>query len=254
MFLTPGLFILYDKVILPRFEEINNTRDADEINETGTVVIAGAGRFGQIVTRLLSANDVTTTVLDIEPVQIDNLKKINIKSYYGDATRPDLLHTAGIEKAAAIVVAIDNKEASKELVVYIKHTYPNVKIIARAFDRGHSYALRLAGADTIISETYYSALEAGKQALNDVGFHPFQVEQQKNAFVSLEEAGAEKLYTTWRDASEEDRYNVDFQKLFIELEEAISSAMNSDRADKHARTERGWTPPPKGYADVEQLK
>ncbi len=191
-------------------------------------------------------------MLDIEPTQIDNLRKINIKSYFGDATKPDLLHTAGIERATVIVITIDNKEAVKELVEYVKHTYPNVKIIARAFDRGHSYALRLAGADTIISETYFSALEAGKQALKDVGFHPFQVEQQKNAFVAIENLGADKMFATWKEASEEDKYDVAYQKLFIELENAISSAMNNDRSDNHARTERGWTPPPKGYADIDK--
>lgn len=252
MFLTPGLFILFDKVILPKYQKTENDREPDTIEETGNVIIAGAGRFGQIVTRLLSANNVKTTVLDVEPTQIDNLRKINIKSYFGDATKPDLLHTAGIEKASVIVITIDNKEAVKELVEYVKHAYPNVKIIARAFDRGHSYALRLAGADTIISETYFSALEAGKQALKDVGFHPFQVEQQKNAFIAIENKGADKMFDTWKEASEEDRYDVAYQKLFIELEEAISSAMNDDRADKHSRTERGWTPPPKGYADLDK--
>ncbi|MFC1235503.1 monovalent cation:proton antiporter-2 (CPA2) family protein [Vibrio sp. F74] len=253
MFLTPGLFILFDKVILPRYQKNENDREPDNIDAEGSVIIAGVGRFGQIVTRLLSANNVKTTVLDIEPTQIDNLRKINIKSYFGDATKPDLLHTAGIERATVIVITIDNKEAVKELVEYVKHTYPNVKIIARAFDRGHSYALRLAGADTIISETYFSALEAGKQALKDVGFHPFQVEQQKNAFVAIENLGADKMFATWKEASEEDKYDVAYQKLFIELENAISSAMNNDRSDNHARTERGWTPPPKGYADIDKL-
>ncbi|UGA57032.1 monovalent cation:proton antiporter-2 (CPA2) family protein [Vibrio sp. VB16] len=253
MFLTPGLFILFDKVILPRYQKNENDREPDNIDAEGNVIIAGVGRFGQIVTRLLSANNVKTTVLDIEPTQIDNLRKINIKSYFGDATKPDLLHTAGIERATVIVITIDNKEAVKELVEYVKHTYPNVKIIARAFDRGHSYALRLAGADTIISETYFSALEAGKQALKDVGFHPFQVEQQKNAFVAIENLGADKMFATWKEASEEDKYDVAYQKLFIELENAISSAMNNDRSDNHARTERGWTPPPKGYADIDKL-
>ncbi|WED29320.1 monovalent cation:proton antiporter-2 (CPA2) family protein [Vibrio sp. DW001] len=253
MFLTPGLFILFDKVILPRYQKNENDREPDNIDEEGSVIIAGVGRFGQIVTRLLSANNIKTTVLDIEPTQIENLRKINIKSYFGDATKPDLLHTAGIERATVIVITIDNKEAVKELVEYVKHTYPNVKIIARAFDRGHSYALRLAGADTIISETYFSALEAGKQALKDVGFHPFQVEQQKNAFVAIENLAADKMFATWKEASEEDKYDVAYRKLFIELENAISSAMNNDRSDNHARTERGWTPPPKGYADKDKL-
>ncbi|TKF94590.1 NAD-binding protein, partial [Vibrio sp. F13] len=106
MFLTPGLFILFDKVILPRYEQKSNDREEDKIEEKGTVIIAGIGRFGQIVNRLLVSNDVNTVVLDHQANQVDLLRSINIKSYFGDATRHDLLHTAGIEEAAMLVVAI----------------------------------------------------------------------------------------------------------------------------------------------------
>ncbi|MGS0729868.1 NAD-binding protein, partial [Shewanella sp. 0m-11] len=147
MFLTPGLFILFDKVILPRYEKSENTREPDDIDEKGTVIIAGVGRFGQIVNRLLVTNGVKTVVLDHEVQQVENLRKINTKSYYGDATQPDLLHTAGIEQAKMLVVAIDNPERAVALVEYIKHTYPHVIVMARAFDRRHLYRLRKAGAD-----------------------------------------------------------------------------------------------------------
>ncbi|MCL4158431.1 UNVERIFIED_CONTAM: hypothetical protein GTU68_016647, partial [Idotea baltica] len=124
MFLTPGLFILFDKVILPRYEQKSNDREEDTIEEKGTVIIAGIGRFGQIVNRLLVSNDVNTVVLDHQAKQVDLLRSINIKSYFGDATRHDLLHTAGIEEAAMLVVAIDNQDSSVELVKYVKHNYP----------------------------------------------------------------------------------------------------------------------------------
>lgn len=123
MFLTPGLFIFFDKVVLPKFQEKSNEREADKIDETGTVIIAGIGRFGQIVNRLLVANGVKTVVLDHEAGQIDNMRAIKIKSYYGDATRPDLLHTAGIEEAKLLVIAIDDQERAVELAEYVKHTY-----------------------------------------------------------------------------------------------------------------------------------
>ncbi|PTO97187.1 potassium transporter [Vibrio sp. 10N.286.48.B8] len=249
MFLTPGLFILFDKVILPRYEQKSNDREEDTIEEKGTVIIAGIGRFGQIVNRLLVSNDVNTVVLDHQANQVDLLRSINIKSYFGDATRHDLLHTAGIEEAAMLVVAIDNQDSSVELVKYVKHTYPKVKILARAFDRGHSYRLREAGADFVESETYHSALEMGAQALRSLGHHPFFVEQQKSTYQRVESRKSEKLYQAWSEAEENPRYDNNYRQIFIHLEDAMKEDMKKDRSDKHSRSERGWTPPPKGYAD-----
>ena len=249
MFLTPGLFILFDKVILPRYEQKSNDREEDTIEEKGTVIIAGIGRFGQIVNRLLVSNDVKTVVLDHQANQVDVLRSINIKSYFGDATRHDLLHTAGIEEAAMLVVAIDNQDSSVELVKYVKHTYPKVKILARAFDRGHSYRLREAGADFVESETYHSALEMGAQALRSLGHHPFFVEQQKSTYQRVESRKSEKLFKAWSEAEDNPRYDNNYRQIFIHLEEAMKEDMKKDRSDKHSGSERGWTPPPKGYAD-----
>ncbi len=249
MFLTPGLFILFDKVILPRFESESNERESDTIEEQGTVIIAGIGRFGQIVNRLLVSNGVETVVLDHQASQIDNMRQIGTRAYFGDATRPDMLHTAGIEHASALVVAIDNQESSVELVKYVKHTYPNVTVIARAFDRGHGYLLRQAGADIIESETYHSALEIGGHAMKAIGIHPFFTEQQKSTYRRVEDRKSNMLYEAWVDDSEGERYDNNFRQLFIHLEEKMAEEMQKDRHDKLSRSERGWTPPPKGYAD-----
>jgi monovalent cation:proton antiporter-2 (CPA2) family protein len=252
MFLTPGLFILFDKVILPRFEQASNEREADNIDEKGTVIIAGIGRFGQIVNRLLVSNGIKTVVLDHQADQVDLLRKINTKAYFGDATRPDLLHTAGIEEAAMLVVAIDNPENSVELVKYVKHTYPHVKILARAFDRGHRYRLRAVGADYIESETYHSALEIGAEAMRSLGHHPFFVEQQKTTYTRMEKQQSDKLYQAWADRSESERFDNNYRKLFMELEDNIKHAMSNDRSHKHSGSERGWTPPPKGYDEYKE--
>ncbi|MED5504924.1 MAG: cation:proton antiporter, partial [Pseudomonadota bacterium] len=249
MFLTPGLFILFDKVILPRFESESNYRESDTIEEQGTVIIAGIGRFGQIVNRLLVSNGVETVVLDHQASQIDNMRQIGTRAYFGDATRPDMLHTAGIEHASALVVAIDNQEASVGLVKHVKHSYPNVTIIARAFDRGHGYLLRQAGADIIESETYHSALEIGGHAMKAIGIHPFYTEQQKSTYRRVECRKSDMLYEAWADDSEGERYDNNFRQLFIHLEERMAEEMQKDRHDKLSRSERGWTPPPKGYAD-----
>lgn len=249
MFLTPAMFIFFDKVILPRVEGKNNQRESDHIEEAGTVIIAGIGRFGQIINRLLVSNGINTVVLDHQANQVDNMRKIGTRAYFGDATRPDMLHTAGIEQAAAFVVAIDNQESSVELVKYVKHTYPDVFIIARAFDRGHGYRLRQAGADIIESETYHSALEMGGHTMAALGIHPFYIEQQKSTYQRVETKKSDLLYQAWQQDSGEERYDNNFLQLFIQLEEKMAQEMKKDRHDKLARSERGWTPPPKGYAD-----
>lgn len=231
MFLTPVLFILFEKVILPKYQETTNDRPADQIDEKGTVIIAGVGRFGQIVNRLLIANDIKTVVLDHEATQVENMRLVKIKSYFGDATRPDLLHTAGIEEAKLLVVAIDNKESAIELVEYVKHSFPHVKILARAFDRGHSYQLHFAGADCIISETYHSALSMGALALKDLGFAADLVHQKRMAFEQVEKCASKELYDTWKKGTEGQRYEHNYRKLYISLEQSIRDAMQQVHLD-----------------------
>ncbi|NMP17426.1 monovalent cation:proton antiporter-2 (CPA2) family protein [Thalassotalea sp. Y01] len=249
MFLTPLLFIFYDKVILPRYQQANQSEDFDDIDTSGCVVIAGAGRFGQIVNRLMISNDITTVVMDYEVAQVENIRKINVKSYFGDATRPELLHTAGLETARLFVIAIDRKEEAVELTKYVTHTYPHVKILVRAFDKGHSYELSQAGADIIVPEVFYSAVEMGAQALREMGHHPFDVEQKRNAYIHIDEHASRHLYENWLKRSEGEQYGNDFIQLFIEFEDNIIKAMKHDRMENHDVTERGWTPPPKDYQD-----
>lgn len=247
MCLTPVLFIVFEKIILPKYQASSNEKNYDEIDEQGKVIIAGAGRFGQIINRLLVANGVKTVVLDHEATQVENMRQIQIKTFFGDATRPELLHTAGIDDASMIVVAIDNKDEAVTLVHHVKHSHPNVKILARAFDKGHGYELKQAGADVTINETYFSALSMGGVALTELGFHPFSVEQKKSTFCKTEDMASEKLYQSWQQRDEGDRYSTDYRTLFIELEDVIKHAMTKDRMDKHNSDERGWTPPPINY-------
>ncbi|WP_125562901.1 MULTISPECIES: monovalent cation:proton antiporter-2 (CPA2) family protein [Pseudoalteromonas] len=227
MFLTPTLFILYDKVILPRYQHTTNQQGYDEIDEHGQVIIAGIGRFGQIVNRLLIANGVHTVVMDLDAAQVESMRRIQVKAYFGDATRPELLHTAGIEQAALLVVAIDDRENAKALVQAVKHSHPGVTVLARAFDRGHHYELKHAGADVIVSETYHSALDLGAQALTCLGFASEIAAQKKQAFWETEQAASERLYDTWQHGSDGQQYDHDFRKLFIQTEEAIKAAMQA---------------------------
>jgi monovalent cation:proton antiporter-2 (CPA2) family protein len=249
MFLTPILFIVYERVVAPRYRGDGDDREPDRIEETGRVIIAGIGRFGQIVNRLLLANGIRTVVLDRHAGQIDNMRRVNIKSYFGDATRPDLLATAGVGDAALFIVAIDDRDQAVELVHYLKHTYPQLKVLARAYDRGHLYRLRDAGADHVINETYYSALQLGNQALRDLGLHAFKARQLTAAFDEIENRSREQFYQVWQAMDESKNLNDAYLRLFVEIDQLIRETMQKDRGDGHSRAERGWTPPPKTRAD-----
>lgn len=248
MFLTPLLFILFEKVIVPRFEvSTNASQEDDAIDEIAPVLIAGIGRFGQVVNRLLTSNGIPTVVLDRSVDQINLVRNIGIKSYYGDAMHPDLLHTAGIEGTTLFIVAIDESERAIELVKYVKHTYPHVKILARAYDRRDAYALRLNGADHVIFESFYSALELGGKAMTELGFHPFHVEQLKENYVDTEQKHDPQLYDMWKKTQGDSTMIQHYRLLFIKLEELLKQSMKLGREDRHDSSHTSWAPPPKNY-------
>ncbi|MCG7898382.1 MAG: monovalent cation:proton antiporter-2 (CPA2) family protein [Candidatus Thiodiazotropha weberae] len=245
MLLTPVLFIVYDKLILNRQPD-SDQRRADSIDETGSVIIAGNGRFGQIVNRLLVASGVQTTVLDHQADIINMLSKVGVKSYYGDASRPDLLHAAGIESAKAVVIAIDDRSRTLEMVEHIRRHYPEVKILARAFDVNHLYLLNKAGVDIAVRELFDGSLELGKAALRAVGVHPFKVEKMSMAFRKHDENGLNTLYELW-DENTEMASNKAYLARAREHGDTLKGMMETDRMQLHDRSERGWTPPPKHY-------
>ncbi|WP_095497435.1 monovalent cation:proton antiporter-2 (CPA2) family protein [Paraferrimonas haliotis] len=249
MLLTPGLFILFEKVILPRYQNQENQQPNDTIDITGTVIVAGIGRFGQIVNRLLVANGVETVVLDSQFSQVELSRRFEVRSYFGDASQPDLLHTAGIEHASMIVIAIDDQERAVEICKMVKRNHPHVKVLTRAFDRGHGYRLHQAGADFIISETYQSALELGREALQQLGMHPFSSHHIKATFEDMEQQHHKELYRAWEKVTEDDKYVADFRELYIQLNSRISEAFAKDNHSGHDIEDRGWTPPPKDYTD-----
>ncbi|MEL6840067.1 MAG: monovalent cation:proton antiporter-2 (CPA2) family protein [Pseudomonadota bacterium] len=181
MMLTPPLFILYDRVIAPRYAAPDDG-DADDIDEQGEVIIAGAGRVGGIVRRILSAAGYNMTVIDYNAGHLENMRRFGARIYYGDATRPDLLHAAGLQKAKIIVIAIDDKDKITELVRYVTANFPDVHVIARAIDRHHVYALWAVGCRDIIRDTYDSSLRMGRSALEGMGIARDKADMMVEAF------------------------------------------------------------------------
>jgi len=173
MVATPLLLLLHDKFVAPRFQGEKKRRPDDHIEaQDNPIVIAGFGRFGQIIGRLLAANKIGVTVLDHDPDQIDLLRKFGFKVFYGDATRVDLLVAAGIEKAKALVIAIDNADDSLALVDAVRLRLPQLTILARARNVTHYYELMKRGVTLIERETFEAALLLGEQTLLQVGYPP----------------------------------------------------------------------------------
>ncbi len=168
MLLTPALFIFHDKVLVPKYNKEQEI-EADTIEEQGKIIIAGHGRVGGIVNRLLQENGHTATVIDYSSAQLEMLRAFGFKVYFGDATRPDLLHAAGIADAKLFVIAIDDKEAITELARHVAAHHPDVHVVARAVDRTHVYNLWAAGCRDIIRETFDSSLRMGRSSLEALG-------------------------------------------------------------------------------------
>lgn len=192
MLLTPALFILYDKVIAPRYSA-SQARQPDEIDEEGSIIIAGHGRYGGVVNRILMAAGYKTVVLDHQSEQLDMVAIFGFKVFFGDATRPDLLHAAGIHEAKVLIVAIDDKEQATELVRYVSHNHPDVHIVARAIDRTHVYELYSAGCRDIIRETFDSAVRTGRSALEALGLDKETAEHRISIFVENDKTALREL-------------------------------------------------------------
>ncbi len=181
MLLTPALFILYDRVIAPKFTG-QEDREMDTIDQSSHIIVAGHGRVGGIVSRILRAGDLSPTVIDFSSRQLEMLKTFGVQAYFGDATRPDLLHAASIAEAKLFVIAIDDKEQITELAKYVGHHYPDVHVVARAVDRNHVYDLWHVGCRDIIRDTYDSSLRMGRSAIEALGYSTDQAERVVDMF------------------------------------------------------------------------
>jgi monovalent cation:proton antiporter-2 (CPA2) family protein len=247
MLLSPLLFILYERLIAPRLSHGRREQEPDTIDEQGPVIISGIGRFGQIVNSLLVAAGVRTVVLDHRANLIDLQRKLGIKSYYGDAARPDLLHAAGIEQARLFIVALDDRDRAVAMVEYVRRTYPQVCILARAYDVGHMYLLKKAGADLTVREVLDGSLSLGAEALRRLGNHPYRVEQMVRAFRRFQAEGLAGMYELW-DQDPDVARNLALQAHIRTLVGTLQDALNTDRRQMHDRSERAWTPPPKDFS------
>ncbi|KIC18933.1 monovalent cation:proton antiporter-2 (CPA2) family protein [Leisingera sp. ANG-Vp] len=223
MLITPLLFIVYD-LLSKRMAEARHEFEPDEIDEEGPVIIAGIGRFGQIVNRLVQASGFKTVVLDHDMEAVQLMRRFGVKSFLGDPTRPELLKAAGIAKAKVFVVALDDPEGVVKMVTYVRRSYPDLHIIARAKDRNHVYELYKAGADDIVREMFDSSVRAGRYVLENAGLSEYEAAQAAQTFYAHDRANLRDLAQHWIPGVPASQ-NPAYIERARELEKAIESAI-----------------------------
>jgi glutathione-regulated potassium-efflux system ancillary protein KefC len=197
MLLTPFMLALYDH-LAPAFAPPAAAR-APDVPQASNVIVAGLGRVGQVVARMLHAAGFQPTVLDDDPDHVEQSRKFGFRVFYGDATRLDLLHAAGAGSAHFLVIALDDDEATTRLARVARTHFPKLRIIARARDMRHMFALRDLGVDTIERETWLSALRLGELAVAQASNDPERARRTAETFAEHDVEVVAKLYDVHRD-------------------------------------------------------
>lgn len=234
MLITPVLMIINEKLLQPLFQSEESTLEPDQIHgEENEVIIAGFGRFGQVVGRILNANKIGTTVLDHSPTHIEMIRKFGFKVFYGDASRLDLLEAAGIARAKLFIIAIDDAETATEVAAAVREHYPDVCIIARAIDRSHNYELMQLGVSDTVRDTFHSSLEMGIQALRRLGYRAYQARRLAQLFKLHDYKMIEDLRPHW-----EDRKNYILKAR--QSREELESLLQSEHEETSQDEEKAW--------------
>jgi glutathione-regulated potassium-efflux system ancillary protein KefC len=202
MLVTPVLLVVVDKWVLPRFAAQPGALSPEASltqPQEAPVIIAGFGRYGQVIGRLMYANGLKATILDHDAEQVEALRRFGFRVHYGDATRLDLLRMAGAESARVLVVAIDDVDQSLKLVDLARAHFPKLAIVARARNVQHWYALRDRGVTLLERETLDSALMSGRSVLELMGWHPHHARQMAMRFRRHSVQQLEKFWPHHKD-------------------------------------------------------
>jgi len=238
MAITPLLFLYYEKVLLKKILQGDDVqRQADDIDEHNKVIIAGVGRFGQIVGRLLQFNQFKVTALDNDANMIDTLRKFGWKVFFGDATRMDLLHAAGIEQAHCFVIAMDDPEKVIDLAAYLHEHHPKLNLFVRARDRTTAYHLYQLGIRHIYRETFESSASMGEAVLKQLGMRAYQAKRAKLRYQHEDEILTRKMAQSYFEKDEKGHV--------LNVQEQLDNVANILANDQHIKQyslsqDTGW--------------
>jgi glutathione-regulated potassium-efflux system ancillary protein KefC len=234
MLLSPLLLVLLDKFVLPRYSRNNGTQ-LEEISEQqdAKVLICGFGRYGQIVGRMLMSQGLRVTVLDHDADTVEGLRQFGFRVFYGDATRLDLLRTAGAGTAKAIVVAVDDIEQSLEIVDLVKEHFPQARIIARARNVTHLFQLRDRGVTEVEREVFESSLRSARSTLEALGWPAHEARESALRFRRRNIKLSDEIYPHYKDRAKLIAANKAGRQQFEEQ-------MAREREERQRRSGRDW--------------
>jgi glutathione-regulated potassium-efflux system ancillary protein KefC/glutathione-regulated potassium-efflux system protein KefB len=228
MAMTPLLFVVNDTVLRKWLAKPSDQPFDTLPDEETRVIIAGFGRFGQIVARILRAKRIPFTALEINPEQVDFVRRYGNKVYYGDASRLDLLRTARTDKADAFILAIDDVEASVRTATMVRKHFPRLTIYARARNRQHAYQLMALGITVIRRETFLSSLDLAGAVLKGLGLSDFESEKAIETFQEHDEV---LLWAHYWDRDDEEK----LQSVQKAAAEELEDLFEQDAVEKVAR-------------------
>ena len=244
MSLTPIIGLINERLILPKVgtkESIK--RPMDHIAKSHKIILVGFGHFGSTVGRFLRSHGVEATILDQDSNRVDFLRKMGFEVYYGDATRIDLLESAGIAEAKILICAIDNPNITKEVTKLVKEKYPHVELMVRAKNRYDAYDLLNLGIENIYRETLDTSLSLAKDVLSKMGFRKYTLNRQVQNFIKYDEdslrrlakeprRGEEYIFKARKELEEQEKLlDEDFKRGLVDLDnhwdsEHIRKALN----------------------------
>ena len=234
MLVSPVLLLAIDKLLLPRFASRGATQ-MEEIAEQqeAPIIIAGFGRYGQIVGRLLLAEGLSATVLEHDADMIEAIRPFGYRVFYGDASRLDLLRLSGAATAKILVVAVDDKAQSLKIVDMAQEHFPNLQIVARARDVPHWNALRDRGVLRVERELFESSLRSARSVLEILGYPPHEARQQAMRFRQHNIALFEQMYPHRKDRAK-------LIAVATEGRQQLEEQMAQERAQQALRRPKGW--------------
>lgn len=234
MTMTPLLMMINERLLLPRFgTREQEHKEADLIDTEHPVIIAGFSSFGSTLGRFLRANGVEATILDNDSDQVDLLRKMGFKVFYGDATRLDILHSAGAGSARILVIAIDSPSTVSQLVTTAKKHFPGLKIMARAGSNLDAHELLDLGVEHIYRDFLDTSIRAGVDVLASLGHRRFSATRAGQDFIKYDAAAMLQLAPHRHDESS----YISNAKEQIRLQEHL---LANDRAVNHAQNDHAW--------------
>ncbi len=220
MAITPLLLIFNEKALVPVLTRKQNKTEYDYVETSDNpIIIAGFGRFGLVIGRLLLANDYKVTIIDSNPTNVEVLRKFGFKLYYGDVTRPQVIEQAGIRHAKLVILSMAEYDEALKVADHLKKNYPQVKILARAKDIYHAFEFFKRSVTSVQQEVFDSAAELGQQALIEMGFSKYEAYRAVRTFKHHEKQVLTDLYALWKE--DENRFIEETRRFSEQLSEIL---------------------------------